>query len=160
MRDLALPAELETAVASMSRLNRDAARLLTSLPGAVHALTDVTGFGLGGHAHEMAVQSGLAFRIDWPSVPLLPGAEAYAREGVSFGGARRNLAYYGKWLEAGPGLADWERAVLFDPQTSGGLLAAVAPEQLDALLAAFTREGVPVWRIGRAEAGPACTLRL
>jgi selenide,water dikinase len=163
MRDLATPADLETAVRSMSRLNRDAARILTAVPGAVHALTDVTGFGLGGHAHEMAAQSGLALRMDWGAVPILPGAERFAREGVSFGGARRNLAYYGRCLEVatGPtGVDESVRTLLFDPQTSGGLLAAVAPEAADALLGAFARESVPAWRIGVAEPGPSGTLRL
>jgi selenide,water dikinase len=160
MRDLTSPAELETAVRSMSRLNADAARLLRSIPGAVHALTDITGFGLGGHAHEMAVHSGLAFRLDWAALPLLPGAEKYAREGVSFGGAKRNLEYYGKHLREDRPLADWQRALLFDPQTSGGLLAAVAAEHVPALAALFTGESVPVWRIGTVEAGPAGTLRL
>jgi selenide,water dikinase len=94
MRDLASPAELATAIASMSRLNQDAARLLRTLPpGAVHALTDVTGFGLGGHAHEMAMQSGLAVRFDWEAVPLLSGADRYAREGTVLrrGEAERRL---------------------------------------------------------------------
>jgi len=160
MRDLASPAELETAITSMSRLNHDAARLLRSLPqGAVHALTDVTGFGLGGHAHEMAMQSGLAVRFDWEAVPLLPGADRYAREGLSFGGAKRNVGYYGAHVR-GKDVPDWTLALLFDPQTSGGLLAAVAPEHVPALLQAFDRESVPVWRIGVAEGGPAGELRL
>jgi len=161
MRDLASPAELETAIASMSRLNHDAARLLRSLPqGAVHALTDVTGFGLGGHAHEMAMQSGLAVRFDWEAVPLLRGADRYAREGLSFGGAKRNVGYYGGHVRAGSGLPEWVMALLFDPQTSGGLLAAVGAEHVPALLQLFDRESVPVWRIGVAEAGPAGELRL
>jgi selenide,water dikinase len=126
----------------------------------VHALTDITGFGLGGHAHEMAVHSGLAFRLDWSALPLLPGAEKYAREGVSFGGAKRNLEYYGKHLQEDRPLEDWQRALLFDPQTSGGLLAAVAAEHVPALGALFESESVPVWRIGTVEAGPPGTLRL
>jgi selenide,water dikinase len=159
-RDLVRPLELQTAVRSMSRLNRDAALVLRAHPGAVHALTDVTGFGLGGHAHEMAVQSGLALRIEWDEVPRLPGAERFAGEGLSFGGARRNVAFYGASLSAREGFADWERALLFDPQTSGGLLAAVAPERAAEVLAAFREAGVPAWRIGAAEPGPPGALRL
>ena len=161
MRDLASPAELATAIASMSRLNNEAARLLRTLPpGAVHARTDITGFGLGGHLFEMATQSGLAVRLDGPAVPLLPGAETYAREGLSFGGAKRNVAYYGAHVRARADLPEWEMALLFDPQTSGGLLAAVGAEHVPALLQVFDRESVPVWRIGVAEAGPAGELRL
>ncbi|HEX5043841.1 MAG TPA: selenide, water dikinase SelD [Candidatus Polarisedimenticolaceae bacterium] len=160
MRDRATPAELETAIASMSRLNQDAGRLLRSLPpGAVHALTDITGFGLGGHAHEMALASDLAVRFHWPGVPLLPGAETYAREGLSFGGARRNVSYYGAHVR-GADVPEWVTALLFDPQTSGGLLAAVSPEHVAPLLELFDREAVPAWRIAVAEAGPAGELRL
>ncbi len=161
MRDLASPAELATAIASMSRLNNEAARLLRTLPaGAVHALTDITGFGLGGHTYEMAVGSGLAVRFDWPAVPLLPGVERFAREGLSFGGARRNIGYYGAHLRGTAEVPEWVQALLFDPQTSGGLLAAVAPQHVPALLELFDREAVPAWRVGVAETGPAGELRL
>ena len=159
-RDLAAPAELEAAVRSMSALNRDAALVLRRFAADVHALTDVTGFGLGGHAHEVASQSGLALRIRWERVPLLPGAGSHARAGVSFGGSRRNVAYYGACVEAGPGFGDAERTLLFDPQTSGGLLAAVDGARAEEVLSAMAAASVPAWAIGRAEEGPAGALRV
>lgn len=159
-RDEVEPAELEAAIRSMEHLNRDASRLLRAQAGAVHALTDVTGFGLLGHAHEMAHQSGLAVAIAWDSVPLLPGAERLARSGVSFGGLRRNASFYEGFLETPDRLEEWKGAVLFDPQTSGGLLAAVDPSALAAIIDVFERAGVPLWRIGEALAGRPGRLRI
>jgi len=108
----------------------------------------------------MAVQSGLAIRFDWAAVPLLPGADRFAREGLSFGGARRNVGYYLAHVRGGEDLPEWVRALLFDPQTSGGLLAAVGAEHVPALLQLFDRESIPAWRVGVAEGGPAGEVRL
>jgi selenide,water dikinase len=148
-------AHLLAAIASMTRLSGKASELLRARPGATHALTDVTGFSLAGHAHEMALQSALSLRIAWGTVPRLPGAEEYSRKGFLTGGGRRNDAYYGPRLTIERTLADWERLLLFDPQTSGGLLAAVDPAAADALVASFEAAGEPVFRIGTAEAGEA-----
>ncbi len=101
----------------------------------VHALTDVTGFGLLGHALEMARGAGLAVQIDMAAVPLLPGVEALAREGVRTGAATRNWESYGEAVKLPAGLDSWRRDVLCDPQTSGGLLIAADPTAVPALLA-------------------------
>ena len=101
----------------------------------VHALTDVTGFGLLGHALEMARGAGLSARIDAGAVPLLPGVEALARAGVRTGAATRNWDSYGEAVRLPEDLDGWRRDILCDPQTSGGLLIAVAPEAAPAVLA-------------------------
>ncbi len=154
------PADLDAAVASMARLSREASRILRSFGSAVHALTDITGFGLAGHAHEMAHRSGLSLRLRWAEVPRLPGADRYAREGFLAGGLRRNEAYYGAWTEFRSGLSPEERSLVFDPQTSGGLLAAVDPGAADAVLEAFGAAGEPVWHVGEALDAPAGRLEI
>jgi selenide,water dikinase len=147
--------DLASAVLSMSRLSAGAARVFRERAASIHALTDITGFALVGHAHEMAHQSSLTLRILWERVPLLPGAERYARKGYVTGGARRNESYYGGWVTGNRKLAEWERQLLIDPQTSGGLLAAVAPEAESAVLDALRDAGEPVFRIGEAIEGEA-----
>lgn len=112
---------------------------LARIPG-VHALTDVTGFGLGGHALEMARGSGCGIAIDWASVPLLPGVRDLALAGHVTGASGRNWASYGGEVTL-TGLDDADRALLSDPQTSGGLLVACAPEALDDVQATFRRHG-------------------
>jgi len=140
--------DLAAAIESMEHLSRDASRILRSFAGDVHALTDVTGFGLAGHAHEMAHQSRVSLGFRWSDVPILPGSEKYARDGMLAGGLTRNEKYYTKWARFSGSLPLAARVILFDPQTSGGLLAAVAPEALDGVLAAFKRAGERVFRIG------------
>ncbi len=153
-------ADLEAAVASMARLSAGASMLLRDAGAAVHALTDITGFGLLGHAHEMAEQSGVALGLRWSDVPLLPGAERYAGGGMVPGGSRRNESHYGAWVSWERSLRDRERLLLFDAQTSGGLLAAVEPGGAEALLAAFASASEPVWRVGEAVEGKAGSLRV
>ena len=101
----------------------------------VHALTDVTGFGLFGHALEMARGAGLSARIDAGAVPLLPGVETLARAGVRTGAAVRNWDSYGEAVTLPASLDGWRRDLMCDPQTSGGLLVAVASEAAPAVLA-------------------------
>ncbi len=115
-----------TMLASTTQLNR-IGPALAAMPG-VHAMTDVTGFGLLGHLLEMCRGSGLRAVVRAEDVPLLPGAERLAQAGVGTGAARRNWASYGADVRLGAGLAPWWQGLLCDPQTSGGLLAAVAPE--------------------------------
>jgi selenide,water dikinase len=154
------PAEVVAAAArSMVTLNRAASEALQGLPaGAVHACTDITGFGLIGHATEMAVASACALEIEAASVPLLDGAWPLV-EGNVPGGGKTNLKHFNATLDAGPGIPDELLQLLHDPQTSGGLLAAVAPDQAEAARAAFERAGTRAWVIGRAAAsGPAAIL--
>lgn len=119
-------------IASTTRLNAVGAELV-DVPG-VHAMTDVTGFGLAGHALEMARGAGLSVEIDASLVPLHPGVEALAKAGVRTGAAVRNWASYGDAVATPDGLTDWRRDLLCDPQTSGGLLIAVGPEAAEQAL--------------------------
>jgi selenide,water dikinase len=112
----------------MTALNADAAELVRPLRP--HAVTDVTGFGLLGHAHELAVRSGVAIELDANALPALPGALELAAEGVRTGGDRRNREFVGDSL-AVDGASEAQVALAFDPQTSGGLLVAVPPGALD-----------------------------
>jgi selenide,water dikinase len=150
MRDEAAPDDLAAAVASMKRLNRDASRIARE---AAHALTDVTGFSLLGHGCEMARASGCALRIVALAVPLLSGALGYAGRGVSTGGAERNRAHFAPSVRIDAGVSEATRGVLWDPQTSGGLLIAARPEQAAAMQQRFASAGEPLWAIGEAVAG-------
>jgi len=107
----------------------------------VHALTDVTGFGLLGHLLEICRGSGVGAQVDFARLPLHPGTLALAREGIVTGASGRNWAGYGGDVDLGPGIGDAERALLTDPQTSGGLLVACAPDAAADVLAIFRREG-------------------
>lgn len=113
---------------------------LAAIPG-VHAITDVTGFGLAGHALEMARGAKCAVEIDWAAVPLLPGARELVAQGFVTGASGRNWAGYGRDIELPTGFAAEDRALLSDPQTSGGLLVACTPDALDTVRAAFARHG-------------------
>jgi selenide,water dikinase len=123
---------------STTRLNTPGPAL-AALPG-VHALTDVTGFGLLGHLLEVCRGSGLRARLDVAAVPLLPGVRELAAAGHVTGASKRNWAGYGHEVEAA-GLDDTDRWLLCDPQTSGGLLVTCAPGSVDAVLAVFREQG-------------------
>lgn len=150
--DRAPAASVEAAVASMTALNRAAAEALGGLPGrAVHACTDVTGFGLLGHACEVATASGVTLRIAAGAVPLLPGALDLAARNRP-GGTASNMAHFGPRI-GGAGEIDANLlAVLHDPQTSGGLLVALAPPDAGAALAALAAAGVPAAVVGEVVA--------
>ena len=122
----------------------------------VHAITDVTGFGLLGHAREMALGSKLRAHLQWSSVPLLPQVESLAGQGFITGASGRNWAGYGKDVHLAAEITPTQQALLCDPQTSGGLLLAVSPDRADALVAACRRHGTPAAAvIGRmTDAGP------
>jgi selenide,water dikinase len=141
---------IEAAIASMTTLNRVAAESLRALPaGAVHACTDVTGFGLIGHASEMAVASGCTLEIDADAVPLLPAVIQLVHGNVP-GGGRTNAQHFGAGARVSADVDPELALLLYDPQTSGGLLVAVAPEQTGAAANALHAAGVPAARIGRA----------
>jgi selenide, water dikinase len=113
---------------------------LAALPG-VHALTDVTGFGLAGHVLEMARGARCELQLDWAAVPLLPGVRALAGQGFVTGASGRNWAGYGADVLLPAGFAAEDQALLTDPQTSGGLLVSCTADSLDAVLATFARHG-------------------
>ncbi|NDR55007.1 selenide, water dikinase SelD [Aliiruegeria sabulilitoris] len=113
---------------------------LAALAG-VHAMTDVTGFGLAGHMLEMMRGSGCIARLDWACVPFLPEVRAMAESGHITGASGRNWASYGAEVVLPEGFSDIDRALLTDPQTSGGLLVSCAPSALDEVLAVFVRHG-------------------
>ncbi|MEJ5211320.1 MAG: selenide, water dikinase SelD, partial [Burkholderiales bacterium] len=126
-------------VASTTQLNTPGA-LLAEMPG-VHALTDVTGFGLLGHLLEICRGSRLGARLEWDRLPILPGVEALVQAGFAPGAADRNWASYGQAVRLPADFPEWRRKLLCDPQTSGGLLVACAPEAVDEVMALFAREG-------------------
>jgi selenide,water dikinase len=113
---------------------------LAALDG-VHALTDVTGFGLAGHALELARGAKVGVRIEWDRVPLLPGVRELAQQGFVTGASGRNWAGYGQDVTLPGDFGDTDRALLSDPQTSGGLLVSCAPESVDEVLEVFRRHG-------------------
>lgn len=118
----AKPEHMNAAVESMKKLNAEAGRL--ALEMGAHAATDITGFGLIGHGWEMVKAGGCGFELELNSLPILPGAQEYARQGTFAGGAFDNQSYYQSHVEFGD-LPDYMQMLLFDPQTSGGILASV-----------------------------------
>lgn len=123
------------------------------LPG-VHALTDITGFGLAGHTLELARGAGVRAVIDWSTVPLLPGVASLAADGFVTGASGRNWAAYGSEVTLAGGLPATARDLLTDPQTSGGLLVSCAPQAVDEVLRIFRSEGFgDAAVVGRIEAG-------
>ncbi len=126
-------------IATTTQLNTPGPAL-AALAG-VHALTDVTGFGLAGHALEMARGARCEVRLDWAAVPLMAGVRDLAGRGFVTGASGRNWAGYGADVVVPASLADEDRALLTDPQTSGGLLVACAPAAVDAVLAIFREHG-------------------
>ena len=126
-------------IASTTRLNTPGPDL-AALAG-VHALTDVTGFGLAGHALEMARGAGLDVHLDWSAVPLLDGVQVLAQQGFITGASARNWAGYGAEVVLPDGFSAIDQAMLSDPQTSGGLLVSCAPDALAEVMAVFVNHG-------------------
>ena len=145
---------VNTSNESMTRLNREAAEVLHEFEGSadgdspIHAVTDVTGFGLLGHAREMAAGSNVSLRIDHTTVPLLPGAREAARDGFLAGGLKSNRDFVESCVGFVANVPNEIRALLFDPQTSGGLLVAVAGDHATELRAALEQRQVSTDQIG------------
>ena len=140
-------------IATTTRLNRVGA-VLAADPD-VHAITDVTGFGILGHGLEVARGGGLGLAIEADALPLLSRAEAFAREGLVTGASHRNWSAFGAAVDLPEGLPDWRRHLLTDPQTSGGLLVACAAGAAGAILERIRAAGYPAAAIiGRVEDGP------
>jgi selenide,water dikinase len=150
-------ADLASAIGSMVALNRGAAR--AALDAELHAATDITGFGLAGHAHEMADQSAVGIRIHAEAVPLLPAAREQAETGISFGGLERNRAYFDDGARVKfEGVDDLSHTLLLDPQTSGGLLVGVPRAHLNAWQRAMKTHDVRGTEIGEVIAGSGVTV--
>ena len=139
-------------IAATTQLNTAGAEL-AEVAG-VHAMTDITGFGLLGHLLEITRASKLAARVEISRLPLLPGVSGLAQEGHITGASLRNWTSYGAEADLFADITDWQRAVLTDPQTSGGLLASCASESRQTVLDIFRRHGfAQAAEIGRLEAG-------
>jgi selenide,water dikinase len=152
------PDRYQTMLANATQLNTPGIAL--GRMAGVHALTDVTGFGLLGHLLEMCRGSRLSAKITFGALPLLDGARELARNGTVTGASGRNWASYGADVQLGAGLGDAERAILTDPQTSGGLLVACSADVADAVLAVFANEGFRhAAKIGELDVG-AATVRV
>ena len=153
LKNESLSAEgIRDVTASMRKANDRAAAVMVA--HGASAATDITGFGLLGHLHEMVTAAGVVAELDWGAIPVHPEAVALARKGMFPGGALSNLEAYADHVRFAPTLADWQQLLLADPQTSGGLLVAFAPSRLEGALAAFREAGVPAAVVGRMVAGP------
>jgi selenide, water dikinase len=160
-KDRAAPASLEAAIASMSELNRAASEGLRELQeksgtaSPIHAVTDVTGFGLLGHAREMALGNpergieAVSLEIDHSAISYLPGAVEAAREGFLPGGLKNNRDFIGDCVGFAESISEEHRDLLFDPQTSGGLLIAISRESAEAAISALERHHVSARRTGK-----------
>ena len=150
--ETASAAAVKKMVASMTTLNRKAAEIIQDI--GVHACTDITGFGLIGHAYEMAKAGGCAFCFNSAAVPIFSEALEYARMGLVPGGSHSNRSFYEPFVEYREAVSDELRDILYDPQTSGGLLFSVAENKKDALLKKFRKEKVDAFVVGRVENKP------
>ena len=137
--------DMAAAIQSMTRLNRRASELLVQAGAGVHAATDITGFGILGHAWEMAAQSLTSMRFDYNALPLLPNARHYAELGCIPGGTGRNKRSVQSHVHFGEHLGKIDQSILYDPQTSGGLFAAIDPSLWSEL---SEQKDVTFWRIG------------
>jgi selenide,water dikinase len=146
--------QLQPAIGQMMRLNLHARNVAERF--SIHASTDITGFGLAGHAWEMSDRSGVLLQIDLGSLPVLSHARELIDAGVMAGGLHRNRDHFTTLpdgVEIQVGVDSFGAAITFDPQTSGGLLLSVAAGEANDLEAAFADAGEPIWRIGKVEAG-------
>lgn len=147
----AAPEDVDEVVDWMKRLNREAAELAVEF--GVRGATDITGFSLLGHAWEMAEASGVGLRFEWERIPFTSGARRYASEFIFPGGASDNRLYFQPHVYFGRDLEEEEQMLLFDPQTSGGLLLAVPADKLDAMLARAGEIDQPLWVVGEVVEG-------
>ena len=145
-RGLLTPEELEEVSDWMKQLNRDASEL--AIKFGLHGGTDVTGFSLLGHASEMVEASGCGITFNWHALPFISSAHKYAQAGTFPGGAFDNRRYFERYVSFDPSIGEIERMLLFDPQTSGGLLLAVPPEKAAAFAEAAQLARIPIWQVG------------
>lgn len=150
-QELADPTDISEAVGWMKRLNSAASRLGGEF--GVKGGTDITGFGLLGHGLEIANASGVGLRFHYGAIPFTRGAKQYAREWIFPGGSADNRAYYGPQVRFDSRIEEFEQMLLFDAQTSGGLLLSVPEQNLETLLVRAAELGQPVWPVGEVIAG-------
>jgi selenide,water dikinase len=124
----------------MAALNKKASELMQE--GGVHACTDITGFGLIGHACQLAQKSRVGIKINSSAVPVFAEVEEFARAGLCPGGLHRNREFYGKTVEFSKQMPDYTRDILFDPQTSGGLLISLSPDAAELLVKKLHKAGI------------------
>jgi selenide,water dikinase len=152
-RGLVEQAHLEAAIQSMLTLNKRAAELAMTVE--IHSATDITGFGLLGHAAEIARNSGIGLQIIAAALPLLPGALDYARAGIAPGGLGRNRDFLEQdgYVRIAENVEMAHQLLLYDPQTSGGLLFVLAPAAAEQFQRACVQADQPCWQIGEVVAG-------
>ncbi len=150
-RGVASPEDVNEVIGWMSRLNARAGQLANEFE--LRAGTDVTGFSLLGHGWEMAHASGVGFRLKFDQIPFISCARKYAEQWTFPGGSADNRLHFGDYVHFDDGLSEMEQMLLFDAQTSGGLLLAVPAEKLAAFEKRAAELGQPVWVIGEAQAG-------
>lgn len=149
--DLADPTDVSEAVGWMKRLNKTASQLAVQI--GVRSGTDITGYSLLGHAQEIAAASRVGLRFWYDRIPMTRGAVRYAKEWIFPGGASDNRQYFGKHISFDEGIEEFEQMLLFDPQTSGGLLFAVPRENLPGMMEEAAKAGQPLWEIGEVFEG-------
>lgn len=145
------PNDVAEVVEWMQRLNNGAAELAEEFE--VCGGTDITGFGLLGHAYEMASASGVGLRFSYGKIPILAGARRYAQEWIFPGGSTDNRAFFGSHVKFDPQIDEPSQMLLFDAQTSGGLLLSVDPENLEPMLARAAETEETLWQVGEVVAG-------
>jgi selenide,water dikinase len=150
-RGVAAPEDVDEVIGWMSRLNAKSAQLANEFD--LHGGTDVTGFSVLGHGYEMAKASGVGFRLKFSQIPFVSCARKYAEQWTFPGGSADNHLFFGKNVRFAEEISEMEQMLLFDAQTSGGLLLAVPPEKLAGLEARAKELGQPVWVIGEAVDG-------
>jgi selenide,water dikinase len=150
-REQANPADVAEAVGWMKKLNKAAAELAQEFE--LHSGTDVTGFSLLGHAYEMAEASNVRVRFNYQKIPFITGARTYAERFIFPGGAYDNRLYFGSNVHFDPSLDEPSQLLLFDSQTSGGLLLAVPPDKLEKFLTRAEQLEQPLWVVGEVDPG-------
>jgi selenide, water dikinase len=140
---------IESAGRTMSRLNKDAAEAIEQLGSAIHSVTDITGFGFLGHALEMATAACVSLRLESSRIEFLDGALECARLGFIAGGLKKNRLYVGDCARFSAGVTEEVQHLMFDPQTSGGLLIALQPELVEEACTRLKKADCPAMQVGR-----------
>ena len=136
------------AVESMSQLNRAAMEAIRSSGVKPNAVTDITGFGFAGHLHEMAAPTNVCLKASWGHLPFIEGVPELLEAGFTTGGARRNQSHFGPHVQVQGKFEPWQENLLFDPQTSGGLLFAVPASDVTTIRAKFSENGLNLYELG------------